>query len=101
MEKNYSLTLDKEFIEFCRLNNVENVEELAKKVFQKGFTIYKYGEKPDIAHTPSTRDPALMSKEEIVKNARVIDEFHKDLDRIYKEIDEEELPKKKDSIYDE
>ena len=48
MEKKISLILDKEYIEYCRINNIEDVEGLAKKIFQKGFTEMKYGKVPVI-----------------------------------------------------
>ena len=48
MEKKYSLTLDKEFIQYCKLNNIEDIEGKANEVFKQGFTILKYGEKPKI-----------------------------------------------------
>jgi hypothetical protein len=44
-KKNY-LTLDDEFITFCEINNIEDIEQLAKEIFTKGFTLYKYGESP-------------------------------------------------------
>lgn len=46
-KKNY-LTLDNEFLEYCKLNNIEEVEKFAKKVFDQGFTIIKHGEKPKL-----------------------------------------------------
>jgi len=38
--------LDDEFLEYCRLNNIDDVEQLAKDVFRRGFTLLKYGSKP-------------------------------------------------------
>jgi len=46
MKKKSSLTLDDEFLEYCRLNNIDDVEKLAKDTFNRGFTILKYGETP-------------------------------------------------------
>jgi hypothetical protein len=46
MKKKNSLTLDNEFLEYCRLNNVDDVEKLANDTFNRGFTILKYGETP-------------------------------------------------------
>jgi len=46
MKKKSSLTLDDEFLENCRLNNIDDVEKLAKDTFNRGFTILKYGETP-------------------------------------------------------
>lgn len=49
MKKKLYLTLDDEFIKYCEINDITDIEELAKKVFNRGFTIEKYGE---IASTP-------------------------------------------------
>ena len=46
MAKKPSLTLDDEFIQYCKLNNIEDIEKLAKDVFKKGFTMLKYGDRP-------------------------------------------------------
>lgn len=48
MGKKYSLTLDNEFIQYCKLNNIDDIEGKAKEVFTQGFTILKYGETPKI-----------------------------------------------------
>ncbi len=46
MVKKYTLTLDKEFIQYCELNNIQDIDKKAKEVFNRGFTILKYGETP-------------------------------------------------------
>jgi hypothetical protein len=46
MEKKYSLILDDEFILFCKINNINDVDKLAKETFNKGFNLLKYGEEP-------------------------------------------------------
>jgi hypothetical protein len=40
------LTLDNEFIQYCKINNIEDVNGLAQKTFSRGFSILKYGETP-------------------------------------------------------
>lgn len=52
-QKNY-LMLDDEFIQYCKLNNIEDIESFAKQVFNKGFTIIKYGDKPKTIIKPLT-----------------------------------------------
>jgi hypothetical protein len=47
MVKKNSLTLDNEFIQYCQLNNIDNVEKLANETFNRGFAILKYGETPN------------------------------------------------------
>jgi len=44
-EKN-CLILDKEFLDYCKLNKISDVEKLARETFNKGFAILKYGETP-------------------------------------------------------
>lgn len=46
MKKNNYLILDNEFLLYCQLNNIDNIDKLAKDTFSRGFTILKYGEIP-------------------------------------------------------
>jgi hypothetical protein len=41
-----SLTVDDEFLEYCRINNIQDIEKLARDTFRQGFTILKYGTVP-------------------------------------------------------
>jgi hypothetical protein len=43
MEKKNYLILDDEFLEYCKINNIEDIEKKAKEVFKQGFDILKYG----------------------------------------------------------
>lgn len=70
MKKKNSLTLDDEFIQYCELNNIKNPDQLAKKIFNQGFSIEKYGE------TPSGLRPTekIIEKEiikEVVKEIKI------------------------------
>lgn len=47
MTQKYSLTVDKEFIQYCKLNNIEDVEKAAKETFKRGFDLLKYGSIPE------------------------------------------------------
>lgn len=47
MVKKNSLTLDNEFIQYCQLNKIDNVDKLANETFNRGFAILKYGETPN------------------------------------------------------
>ncbi len=47
MVKKNSLTLDNEFIQYCQLNKIDNIEKLANETFNRGFAILKYGETPN------------------------------------------------------
>ena len=46
MKPKSMLTLDNEFIQYCKINNIEDVNGLAQKTFSRGFSILKYGETP-------------------------------------------------------
>lgn len=46
MKKKNSLILDEEFIQYCQINKIDNIDKLAKETFNRGFTLLKYGETP-------------------------------------------------------
>lgn len=46
MKKKTLLELDDEFILYCQLNNITDVQKLAKETFKKGFSSLKYPETP-------------------------------------------------------
>ena len=46
MEKRHTLTLDKEFILYCELNNIKDINKIANETFNRGFSLLKYGETP-------------------------------------------------------
>ena len=46
MKQKNNLILDNEFLQYCEINNIDNIEKLAKETFNRGFTILKYGETP-------------------------------------------------------
>jgi len=52
---NNSLILDDEFLQYCKLNNIEDVQKLARETFKRGFDILKYGDIPPIVLSPSSR----------------------------------------------
>jgi hypothetical protein len=39
--------LDNEFIQYCELNKIINVDKLAQETFNRGFSLLKYGEVPN------------------------------------------------------
>ena len=43
---NNLLMLDDEFLEYCKINDIEDIEKLAREVFKRGFDIVKYGSIP-------------------------------------------------------
>ena len=46
MKQKNNLILDNEFLQYCELNGIEDIDKLAKETFKRGFTILKYGETP-------------------------------------------------------
>lgn len=66
MKKKSLLTLDDEFMKYCELNNIIDTESLAKKIFQRGFTIEKYGETPSMA-----KGKEKIVEKEVIKEIKV------------------------------
>ena len=46
MKKKSSLILDNEFLLYCEINGIEDIDKLAKETFERGFSLLKYGETP-------------------------------------------------------
>ena len=46
MKPKSTLILDSEFIQYCELNKIDNVDKLAQETFNRGFSLLKYGETP-------------------------------------------------------
>jgi hypothetical protein len=63
------LILDKEFIDFCKLNDIADVEAYGREVFTKGFTMVKYG---DLPFTTPPKE-VVIEKEVIVEKVVVDD----------------------------
>ena len=74
MEKKFYLTLSDEFIEFCRINDIDDVLKTANDVFNRGFTILKYGDVPSIkvdktpSNSPQRQEIIGKRENEEVKN---------------------------------
>lgn len=58
--------MDDEFVQYCKLNNIEDMEKLAKETFNRGFTILKYG------MVPSGTKIKEMVEEKIKKDPDVV-----------------------------
>jgi hypothetical protein len=69
MKKNNYLILDDEFIKYCELNNIQDIEKFAKEVFTKGFTSIKYDREPKI---PKPLVDGIMKKnvKEVITNTQ-------------------------------
>ena len=60
-----SLTLDDEFLQYCKLNNIENIEKLARETFNQGFAILKYGRVPSGVKIEDAPSPPIKKIETI------------------------------------
>jgi hypothetical protein len=47
MKPKSTLILDNEFIQYCELNKIINIDKLAQETFNRGFSLLKYGEVPN------------------------------------------------------
>lgn len=72
MKKKISLTLDKEFTQYCELNNIADPDKLAKQVFERGFSLLKYGETPN-----GLKSDTKIIEKEIVIEKEIIKEVEK------------------------
>ena len=85
MKKKQLLTLDDEFIKYCELNQIVDIEGLAKKTFQRGFTILKYGETP-----VASKGKETIIEKEVIKEIEKIIEVEKIVE-IIKEVPVEKI----------
>lgn len=46
MKKKFFLILDDDFVSYCEINNITDIEKKAKETFEKGFLFLKYGYSP-------------------------------------------------------
>ena len=72
MKKRNLLTLGDEFLEYCRINNIEDIEKIGKETFQRGFTILKYGETPSGGNVKEIIIEKEVIKEVIVEVDKII-----------------------------
>lgn len=80
MKKKFSLTVDDEFILYCQLNKIEDIEKLAKETFNRGFSLLKY---PDSPIHPTKEK--IIEKEVIVKGETKIITDTTEIDKLKKE----------------
>ena len=65
MKPKSTLILDNEFIQFCELNNIKDIEKKAQETFNRGFALLKYGE------TPSGKSIKEIVEKEVIKEVIV------------------------------
>lgn len=100
MEKNSYLILDNEFLQYCKLNNIEDVEKLAKETFQRGFTQLKYGNISPTYLAPLTQEMVNDVFHKISEEKPIEEPIPVEIIEKIKEIKEIPVVIKKD-IYDE
>lgn len=86
MKKKYSLILDNDFVSYCEINNITDIEKKAKEIFEKGFLFLKYGYNPMDKIINSVPPPSSLEIKSL---------------NIDKEPITEKIIEKKLSIYDE
>jgi vacuolar-type H+-ATPase subunit I/STV1 len=74
MKKKSSLILDDEFILYCHLNKIENIDKLAKDVFNKGFTQLKYPDTPVSSTKERIVEKVVIKEVPVEKIVEVIKE---------------------------
>ena len=62
-----SLILDDEFLRYCELNNIEDIEKLARETFNRGFTILKYGATPGGVEIKKIVEEKIKKDPDVVK----------------------------------
>lgn len=119
MKKKSTLILDNEFIQYCELNNITDIEKLAKETFNRGFDILKYGEIPktttEIKEIIKELPIERIIEKEIIKEVMVTDteeinklidenkKLKEDINKITSSFNKAKLMKNSDmsSLYDE
>jgi hypothetical protein len=76
---NNLLILDDEFLQYCELNNIEDVQKLARETFKQGFDLLKYGTIPANRLIPSDKNEQKpVRSEHIEKEVVVVKETKSD-----------------------
>lgn len=85
--ENISLILDDEFVQYCELNNIEDIQKLAKETFARGFTILKYGATPSGIKIKEIIEEKIKKDPDVVKavTETVIEIKKSDKDDLYSE----------------
>jgi hypothetical protein len=79
MKPKSTLILDNEFIQYCELNNIKDINKTAQETFNRGFSLLKYGETPmggSIIQEVIVEKEVIVDREirvpyEVIKEVRV------------------------------
>ena len=72
MKPKSTLILDNEFIQYCELNKIINVDKLAQETFNRGFSLLKYGEIPNGNRVKEVVEKEVI-KEIIVEVEKIVE----------------------------
>ena len=104
---NNLLNLDDEFLQYCELNKIDDIEKLAKETFKMGFDLLKYGNTPIGVLTVPDNPKYIVKDNPIIKEAKseaiVLPHSNSMLpnEEIKKEIKERIQKLEKKDLYDE
>ena len=75
--------MDDEFVQYCQLNKIDNIEKLAKELFDKAFTQLKYGDTPLFIKPSNAPAKVVIEKKvEVNLEAEKIEQIKKDLKKV-------------------
>lgn len=72
----YYLTISDEFLQYCKLNNITDIQKKVEETFMVGFNVIKYGREPK---------PTINIKPQIDVRKQSDDNNKKNNDTIYEE----------------
>jgi hypothetical protein len=83
MKPKSTLILDNEFIQYCELNKIKDIDKLSKETFNRGFSLLKYGETPSGNSTEKEKIVEVVKyvevPVEIIKEVKVIQVVEKEV----------------------
>jgi hypothetical protein len=87
MKPKSTLILDSEFIQYCELNKIDNVDKLAQETFNRGFSLLKYGETPNGNRTKEIVEVTKeIIKEVIVEVEKIVEVSVEVIREVIKEV---------------
>ena len=93
MNQKNLLILDDEFIKYCMINKIEDPVDFAGKVFNKGFTIIKYGETPVGFRNEKIIEKEVVVEKEVIVEKEVVVEKEVIVEKIIDNTNREEIDK--------
>jgi hypothetical protein len=85
MKPKSTLILDNEFIQYCELNKIINVDKLAQETFNRGFSLLKYGEVPNGNRIKEVVEKEVI-KEVIIEVEKIVEVSVEVIKEVIKEV---------------